>query len=77
MLTVEQVRAMLQDRRIDIVAAATGLHRNTIANIRAGRGSLPSYTTLEKLSDYLTSVPPRQAVADEHEDNPANRKESQ
>ena len=51
-LTLEQVREALQDRHIMIVAEKTGLHYQTVYNVRAGR-VVPSYHTLKKLSDYL------------------------
>jgi len=52
MLTIEEIRVALVDRRPSVVAEMTGLHANTIANIRDGRKA-PSYETLRKLSDYL------------------------
>jgi hypothetical protein len=54
MLTLDKIRALLADRRLDIVSEATGVHRNTLASIRAGRTENPSYDTIRKLSDYLT-----------------------
>ena len=52
MLTTEEIRKLLGDRRLDIVAKATSLSPLTIARIRDGKGD-PKGTTLEKLSAYL------------------------
>lgn len=54
MLTLIKIKALLSDRRLDIVSEATGVHRNTLAAIRDGRTENPSYETIRKLSDYLT-----------------------
>jgi len=53
MLTIEQIRLALRDRRISMVAAATGLHYNTVRFIRDSRIVNPSYKVLKALSDYL------------------------
>lgn len=53
MLTLEEVRELLQDRRIDVVAEATGLHYSTVQEVRAGKSDKPSYQTIKILSDYL------------------------
>lgn len=53
MMTLEQVRQALADRRIPVVSDATGLHYNTIKNIRDGLTIDPGSSTLKKLSDYL------------------------
>ena len=55
MLTLEQIRAALQDRMPSKVAKATGLHYNTIRDVRSNAGANPAYTTLKALSDYLES----------------------
>jgi DNA-binding phage protein len=52
MLTLDQVRERLQDRKITVVAEATGLHLQTLYDIRHGRAN-PVYSTVKKLSDYL------------------------
>lgn len=56
MLSIEEVRKRLADRRLDIVAEATGLSSGTIARIRDGRGD-PTVKTLETLSRYLEAKP--------------------
>lgn len=53
MLTLDEIRKLLADRRISVVAEATGLHRNTVAAIRDANGGTPSYKTVKALSDYL------------------------
>lgn len=57
MLTFEQVVEKLQDRRLDAVALATGLHHNTIARIRDGKNVDPKLSTLKLLSDYFETRP--------------------
>ena len=54
MLDLDEIRAKLADRRLDVVADATGLHRNTLSSIRSGKIDNPSYAAVKKLSDYLT-----------------------
>jgi transcriptional regulator with XRE-family HTH domain len=53
MLTLDQIAGMLQDRRLDKVHEATGVHPNTLRAIRKGRRLNPSYNTLKALSEYL------------------------
>jgi predicted transcriptional regulator len=52
MLTTEEIRKLLADRRLDIVAKATGISPLTVARIRDGKGD-PKASTLEALSAYL------------------------
>ena len=53
MLTLEQIRAELADRMTSKVAAATGLHPNTIRTIRDNPQANPTHQSLRALSDYL------------------------
>ncbi len=53
MLTLDQIVHLLGDRRIDVVAEKTGIHRNTISKIKSGENENPTYYVLQKLSDYL------------------------
>ena len=53
LLSLEQIKVALADRRISAVAAATGLHANTLHQIKKGRQTTPSLRTLTILSDYL------------------------
>jgi len=55
MMTLEQVRAQLQDRRPYMVAKETGLHFNTVRAIRDDPKANPTYKALKALSDYLES----------------------
>lgn len=56
MLDLEQVQAMLKDRRIDVVAQKTGLGYTTVWEIRAGVQTSPRYKTLKALSDYFEKL---------------------
>ena len=53
MMTLNDIRLALQDRRIGLVAQATGLHVNTIRDLRDNENANPSYRVLVALSDYL------------------------
>ncbi len=57
MLTLEEIRLALADRRLDRVSEATGVHANTLYAIRSGANRNPSYRTLKALSDYLSRRP--------------------
>lgn len=54
MMTLEQIRQALRDRRPGIVAEATGLHLNTVRDVRGNPDANPTYKVLKALSDYLT-----------------------
>jgi hypothetical protein len=56
MLDLDQIKAKLADRRLNVIADATGLHVNTIANIRDAKIENPTYYVLRKLSDYLEAT---------------------
>ena len=51
MHTIEQLRALLKDRKTGIVAKETGVSRYTIRRIL--RGGMCNAGTLEKLSNYF------------------------
>lgn len=53
MMTLEQIRQGLQDRRVSLVAKATGLHYNTVRDMRDNDEANPTYKVLKALSDYL------------------------
>ena len=57
MLTLEEIKAKLADRRLDAVAKATGLHVNSVARIRDGKNTDPKPSTLAALSAYLEARP--------------------
>ena len=54
MLTLEQIRLQLQDRRLTVIAERTKLHPNTLRDIRNNADCNPSHRVLAALSDYLT-----------------------
>ena len=56
MLTLDQIRAAMRDRRLAKVAEETGLHYNTIREIRDNPDANPTYKVIKALSDYLTRV---------------------
>ena len=53
MLTIEQIKEKLQDRKISVISEALSISRHTIANIKNGSEVVPSYQTVKALSDYL------------------------
>jgi transcriptional regulator with XRE-family HTH domain len=53
MMTLEQIRQALQDRKLTVIADATGLHYNTVIAIKRGEQINPSYETLQKLAAYF------------------------
>ena len=52
MLSLDEIRAALRDRRPSRVAEAIGVHRQTIYNV-LDKDANPTHDTLKKLSDYL------------------------
>jgi hypothetical protein len=55
MLTLVQIRAALADRRLSVVSKVTGIHQNTLREIRKNAECNPTHRILSALSDYLTS----------------------
>jgi len=55
MLTLEQIREQLQDRRLTVIAERTKLHPNTLRDIRNNPDCNPSHRVLAALSEYLTN----------------------
>lgn len=53
-LSIKQISAALRDRRLGLVSEETGLHYNTLKDIRDGRSVDPRYSTVKALSKYLT-----------------------
>ena len=51
MLTLEEIRELMKDRRPSALIEATGLCHQTIWRIN--RGESASYETIKKLSDYF------------------------
>ena len=59
MMTVQQIRTALADRRPGLVANATGLSRQTVTQIRDGETKDPAFSVVKALSDYLESTMPK------------------
>jgi N-acetylmuramic acid 6-phosphate (MurNAc-6-P) etherase len=53
MLTLELIRAQLQDRRLTVISEKTGLHPNTLRDIRNNADCNPSHRVLAALSTYI------------------------
>jgi len=58
LMSLEEIREELDDRRIDLVSTATGLHRSTLHRIREGCGmSAKTYITLVRYIHRVRSAP--------------------
>lgn len=57
MIDLDNIKRKLHDRRLDIVAEATGLHRSTIARIRDGEQKNPTYYVMQNLAAYFEVNP--------------------
>jgi hypothetical protein len=55
MLTLEDIRTRLKDRRLPVVAQATGIHANTLREVRDNPLANPTYKVFKLLNDYLTT----------------------
>jgi hypothetical protein len=53
LLTIPEIRERLQDRRLEMVSEATGLHYNTVLYLKTGTAKGANISTIEKLSAYL------------------------
>lgn len=53
MLTLDQIKQLLKDRRPSMVADSIGVHVNTILQIRDDPDANPTYRVVAALSDYL------------------------
>ena len=51
MLSLPEIKKLLEDRQLNIVAEKVGIHSNTI--YRLVRLQRAEYDTIKKLSDYL------------------------
>lgn len=54
MLTLEQIIERLKDRNLSRVSEATEISVSYLSLIRSGKRDDPGYSTVKKLSDYLT-----------------------
>jgi hypothetical protein len=55
MMTLEQIRDALSDRMPSKVAEATGIHYNTIRQMRDNPNANPTHKVMLALSNYLES----------------------
>jgi DNA-binding Xre family transcriptional regulator len=53
MMSIEQIRQALADRRLSVVAQATGISYGTLYGIREGKNDNPGVKTMERLGAYL------------------------
>jgi hypothetical protein len=53
MMTLEQIQQALSDRMPAKVSEATGVHYNTIRQVRDNPEANPTYKVIKALSDYL------------------------
>ena len=56
MMTLDNIKRLLADRRLDIVSAATSVNRTTLAAIRDGKNQNPTLRTMQRLSDYFSGT---------------------
>jgi transcriptional regulator with XRE-family HTH domain len=55
MLSLDQITALLQDRKLTTVSKAAGLSHQAVWRLAKGHSKSPSYETIKKLSDYFES----------------------
>lgn len=53
MMTLEQVKEGLRDRKLRVVAEATGLAYDTVWRVKSGKTEAVSYEVIKRISDYL------------------------
>jgi DNA-binding phage protein len=53
MMTLDQVREALKDRKIAMVSEATGLSRQYLYNLMLGKTPNPSYDAVFRVVEYL------------------------
>lgn len=63
MRTLDEIRAILTDRRLTALSEATGIHRNTLARIRDGLQPNPTYYVLTRINAYLDAQDTHGTVA--------------
>lgn len=56
MMTLEQIKEGLADRRVSMVSAGTGVHVSTIIEVRDSPTANPTYRVMKALSDYLSNT---------------------
>jgi hypothetical protein len=53
-MTLEEIRAQLQDRRVRMVAAAIGVHHTTIYALRDDPHHMPTRRVVQAVAEYLS-----------------------
>lgn len=53
MFNIEQIRLFLHDRNAQKVGQETGIHPNTVREIRKNPDANPTYRVVKTLSDYF------------------------
>ena len=51
MLSLPEIKKLLEDRQLNVVAERVGIHSNTIYRLMKSKAA--DYDTIKKLSDYL------------------------
>lgn len=57
LMSVEEISRALQARNVKEVERDAGVHFVTLYRIRGGKLKTPSYSTLEKLTNYIRAYP--------------------
>ena len=55
-MSMDEIKSALEDRKLNVVAKAIGVHPNTLSELKNGRLTNPRYSTLEALSDYFNTT---------------------
>ena len=53
MLTLDEIRKKLFDRRLSVIAKSIGVRHGTLIDLREGRTANPSYETVRRLAEYF------------------------
>lgn len=56
MLSLDEIREKLDGKSTASIVHATGIHYNTIREIRNNKDANPTYKVIKLLSDYLTNT---------------------
>jgi hypothetical protein len=56
MIALEKVKAALKDLRLERVAESTGLHYNTLRDIRDNPNANPRWSTMVALDRYMQTL---------------------
>ncbi len=54
MMTMEYIKRVLKDRKTSSICRATGLHANTVRELKKNPLYNPNYDTYRKLVEYVT-----------------------